>query len=92
MHSSRRLVQGVSVADGRNWFLRFLFYWTAVVRAAGADRDASFTITARLCSVVFNAICRIILYQIIPISLYVFFEIAGVHSKMSKCVLKATQI
>ncbi|CAK9013363.1 Phospholipid-transporting ATPase ID (ATPase class I type 8B member 2) (P4-ATPase flippase complex alpha subunit ATP8B2), partial [Durusdinium trenchii] len=37
-------IQGVSVADGRNWFLRFLFYW-------------------------------IILYQIIPISLYVFFEI-----------------
>lgn len=37
-------IQGVSAEDGRNWFLRFLFYW-------------------------------IILYQIIPISLYVFFEI-----------------
>eukprot|EP00435_Cladocopium_sp_Y103_P042653 s786_g11.t2 len=37
-------IQGVSKEDGRNWGLRFLFYW-------------------------------IILYQIIPISLYVFFEI-----------------
>ena len=60
--------QGVT---DRPWFLRFLFYWTRLQLATCLD---FWSFKPCLCA---NQLswCRIILYQIIPVSLYVCFEI-----------------